>query len=141
MIGNAAIPEQMWIHQGQRWDDAYGMASCADKNNEVVDALLRVSAAAVLKMSVPAWIRINLMGAGHLVRWRNGARVFEHQDGAADIDPADLEWAIETVARAALALEQDWPDLVLQPADDADEPDARLRYLPVRLIARGLPRG
>jgi hypothetical protein len=141
LVGEATIPNEMGLHHGQRWNDVFGMAACEDNRNELVDGVLRVSATTVLKMPVPAWIRISALGEGHRVRWSDGLRRFEHDDAAEPIDEMQVTWVIETVARAALALEVDWPELILVVSDDPQpELSPQLRFGPVRIIDRGNPR-
>ena len=60
-----------------------------------------------------AWIRLRLLGHGHEMRWEAGTWSYQHSEDADGIDEAQATWAIEAVARAALALELDWPEYVL----------------------------
>src|SRR3569833_1133700 len=123
VVGDAAIPDSMWLHVHERWNDVYGMVRCADKQDEFVAALLRIAATTVLKISVPTWLRLGALGEGRRVRWLSGARVFEHATDAIPVDEAQALWAIEAVARAPVSLEADWPEHILVPVtSNADTP-------------------
>jgi hypothetical protein len=139
VLGDFAIPDQMWIHSGHRAEDAFGMMSCADKRHEFVHAMLRLSATTVLKMSAASWVRLFTICRGHHVRVGDEALVFEHDATAAPVTQAQIAWAIETVARATLALELEWPDLVLGDEPKRRAEDPRLPYAAVTIISRGLP--
>jgi hypothetical protein len=115
VVGDAAIPDSMWLHVHERWNDVYGMVVCADKQDKFVDALLRIAATTVLKISVPTWLRLGALGEGRSVRWESGARVFEHAAEAIPVDESQALWAIEAVARATVSLEAEWPEHVLVP--------------------------
>jgi hypothetical protein len=133
LLGDAAIPDEMWVQQTDRWNDVRSMVNCADNRNEFVDALLRVAATTVLKMTVPTWIRLRLLGHGHAARWEADEWRFQHDEDASAVDFSQATWAIEAVARAALALEVDWPEYMLvrtassatapERTDEEDSPD------------------
>jgi hypothetical protein len=116
IIGAATIPDLMWVHYSERWNDARWMAKCADNRDEFVDGMLRIAAATVLHITVPDWIRLNLKGSGHEIRYEERRRQFVHEPNEDnDVTIDDVAWAVEVVARAVLALELEWPHFRLVP--------------------------
>lgn len=114
VIGDTLIPNEMWVHASPRWSDVRAMAVCADNRQEYVDAMLRIAGSQVLRLSIPAWLRLQWLGNGHIARLsRESGWSFMHKPDAQEVTVEEVNWAIETVARAILSLEQEWPDLTL----------------------------
>lgn len=111
-IGNAMIPGEMWVYGHAPHEDLNVMVDCADKRDEFVDAMLSIAAGLSLGMAAPALIRLQRVVQGHRATFEHDgtAPVFAHEDGAERPTPSEAAWAIETLARSIIKLEDEWPD-------------------------------
>lgn len=115
VAGDAIVPDAMRLQVRPRWSDSPLMVACADGREESVDALLKLMGATVLRIDVPAWIRLQIIGAGHHARETETGWQYDSEPESEMPTLQEARWVIETVARAALSLEHDWPEFVLVP--------------------------
>lgn len=122
IIGQTTVPDKMWMFGSPLWQDVQWEYDLADNKPEVVRISLSVVAGHVLGINFAALLRLRRLFAkgGSIERRRDQGKSTEPWEKAVAPPPEDVTWAIETVARSAVQLEEEWPNEVLF-ADDKQE--------------------